>query len=1276
MKISIIIPAYNAAATLSETLNSLLAQTYPNWEAIVVNDGSSDRTRAIAQQFADQDTRIRITQQPQSGVCAARNRGIALARHEWLLFLDADDWIAPTHLECLLTAARQNRDLDAVYSHWTRVTPDGNAVMDQEFSFPPHQIFAALSQNCVLAIHCCLIKREMVVALGGFDVSLKTCEDWDLWQRIARTGARFGSIPAATAYYRIRPGSLSHESLQVFADSLRVITTGHSADPRVPHPSPVYAQGMPAAALPGVRLTTLCWYAGLLLGSGQNPLVLFESVQQDIAPDLDPDAIALSLFWSTFLPTGQTAAVWVDLWPAVQAGLVEFLNLLEQQSRADHLQRRVCQRLETLILDHAPMTAFQPKREKTVLCVALSRPNPVALRQKPSMPGVDPENSATNSENHSEKSQTVDIAEHFAHPQPEDRSPYPGITLGFTYGICLEITQPITDIPAPAGIERLHCRITAAEKFLGTVLLPVCDGAVSGEVLRDAIAARYPWEILGEFFQRTLYPSLRFRQEPSGVSVWRNHLCLAEALPSGANLQVETHHRIGWTVFLQELWNRPHWPESFFYYQQGWKRALRELQLNLQQRRWALPQGLALATPCRSVSDGWITVELTEALPQIQWAARSPAADHPTLNLIPTLGGIPLGIIPLTLPENRLQPQALRALIIRECATELVVAAVREGILGQPLTGEPLRQRLQKQRRAFPEFIGSTPWQAGSGEPGDRTLHLPRHPGAIGTSSNRRATLPAQTAPDLLQMVTSATPGTATPLIQRIEYLPEWVPPIAPPHSPTPPPPHPNAPTPHPTPPRLLFETLFATQSDPWHYTSPYEQIKYEQTLELLPQIPLCRVLELACAEGHFTVQLAPRVEQLLAADISQVALERAAQRCADWSNVQFQLFDLTQDEIPGQFDLILCSEVLYYVGGQAELQAFARRVAAALTPGGYFLHAHANLVVDEPDQPGYDWGHPFGAKGIGATFAQTRPLRLVQELHTPLYRIQLFYADPADVDREVRVAPPAPQVVCLPQPAPPPPYVAEDIRWQGGVPHPCQEECIVSDRLPILMYHRIHGRGSAATARYRVTPEHFEQQLRYLRDAGYYSISLETWRVAATRRQPLPGRPLLITFDDGYRDFLTEALPLLQQYGFSAMVFLVAEAIGRTNEWDEVYGESVPLLDWDDLRTLQQSGIELGAHATTHRPLTALSPTEITREGVRSRTLLQQALGRAPQAFAYPYGDTDPLVQHLIGACGFIYGLSCQPGLCRFQDSLLALPRIEITGEDDLRSFVQKLQG
>ena len=116
--VSLIIPVHNAATTLEATMNSVVVQTHAVWEAIIIDDGSADSTRAVAEQWAQRDRRFRVLHQERLGVSAARNRGLTEARHPFVLFLDSDDRIASTHLERMVGMLAADSTLDAVHCGW------------------------------------------------------------------------------------------------------------------------------------------------------------------------------------------------------------------------------------------------------------------------------------------------------------------------------------------------------------------------------------------------------------------------------------------------------------------------------------------------------------------------------------------------------------------------------------------------------------------------------------------------------------------------------------------------------------------------------------------------------------------------------------------------------------------------------------------------------------------------------------------------------------------------------------------------------------------------------------------------------------------------------------------------------------------------------------------------------------------------------------------------------------------------------------------------------
>jgi peptidoglycan/xylan/chitin deacetylase (PgdA/CDA1 family) len=246
------------------------------------------------------------------------------------------------------------------------------------------------------------------------------------------------------------------------------------------------------------------------------------------------------------------------------------------------------------------------------------------------------------------------------------------------------------------------------------------------------------------------------------------------------------------------------------------------------------------------------------------------------------------------------------------------------------------------------------------------------------------------------------------------------------------------------------------------------------------------------------------------------------------------------------------------------------------------------------------------------------------------------------------------------PEPKPPPPK------------RPAQPYLPVgsAERLPILMYHRVAPVGAAATSRWRLVPEMFEEQLAALKAAGCYSVGLDAWRQATWRRQGLQGRPVLLTFDDGYTDFADYAWPLLQRYGFTAVLFVVADRIGGTADWAAMRPEALSLLDWPAIQRLASEGVIIGSHSATHPELTGLDPATAVTEMARSRASLSRGLGKAVDTIAYPHGAQDAVVRHLAGACGYTFGFTCEPGTAGFDDGLLALPRVEVRGDMPIDEF------
>jgi peptidoglycan/xylan/chitin deacetylase (PgdA/CDA1 family)/SAM-dependent methyltransferase len=468
---------------------------------------------------------------------------------------------------------------------------------------------------------------------------------------------------------------------------------------------------------------------------------------------------------------------------------------------------------------------------------------------------------------------------------------------------------------------------------------------------------------------------------------------------------------------------------------------------------------------------------------------------------------------------------------------------------------------------------------------------------------------------------------------------------------------------------RAYWETVYRT-ADPWAYGSDYEQLKYRRTLSLLPAAPIANALEVACSEGRFTALLAPRVGHLVASDISRTALERAKARCCDFINVEFRSIDFFNEPLPQGLDLLVCSEVLYELSDRADLVRVAGRLAAALAPGGRLLTTHAIALKDDPSCTGFDWGDRFGAKTIADVFAAMPSLALERSLQTELYRIDLWRRS-----REGEAAsPPCIETVEL-GPLPEPAY-AKSIVWGGAdVRRADAQARETSERLPILMYHRIAGDGPAALERYRTTPEAFIEQMRFLRRHGYHAVtSADIVRHLADGR-PFKGRPVLLSFDDGYRDFHDVAWPILRAHDFTAEVMLVTDLVGGTAEWDVEYGPPAPLMGWPEIQGLATAGVRFSSHMASHSHMEELSSRQIALEAARSRELIERALGEPCRSIAAPFGEASDRFVRIAQGCGYQVGFTIDPGVAWLSSDLLRLPRIEVPGGRSLEAFASALQ-
>lgn len=347
-RVSVIIPARNGAATLAATLDSLLRQTETVWEAIVVDDGSTDETYGLASDFAQRDRRVRAMRRLPGGVGAARNAGLAEVRGDWVLFLDADDILDPSHLAHQLQAQFLHPQTDVIYGGWRLARPQGLGPVQ-----PPLDLadaFRVAARRSPFVIHAALTRRSRLQACGGFDESLACGEDWDLWQRIARMGATF-TPSQAIARYSFRADSLSNDLTLLLRSGLAVIERGHGPDPRVVDPAPAYAEGAPRTGLLRAKTLFSLWVAGAAIGAGQDQ-VLPEVLAVCRGAPLDADDVAAALVEGLERATAAEQGTWLSVWPAMEARVGAFLEQLGADQPIPWLARRTLRRIEVRVANN------------------------------------------------------------------------------------------------------------------------------------------------------------------------------------------------------------------------------------------------------------------------------------------------------------------------------------------------------------------------------------------------------------------------------------------------------------------------------------------------------------------------------------------------------------------------------------------------------------------------------------------------------------------------------------------------------------------------------------------------------------------------------------------------------------------------------------------------------------------------------------------------------------------------------------------------------------
>jgi glycosyltransferase involved in cell wall biosynthesis len=223
-RVTVIMPAYNVEAYIGESIESVLAQTYTDQELLIVDDGSTDGTRAIVERFvADHPCRIRVVSQANRGLAGARNTALRLACGSVLALLDSDDSWAPAFLAEQMRILDSEPDVDIVTGNaFVRGgDTDGRTARPFPDPRPAPELLQILGDETAVFIMT-VFRRTVVDAIGGFDEEFRTNEDYDFWIRAAGAGFRFRRNPRPLGWYRRHANSLSANELRMLTGILRV----------------------------------------------------------------------------------------------------------------------------------------------------------------------------------------------------------------------------------------------------------------------------------------------------------------------------------------------------------------------------------------------------------------------------------------------------------------------------------------------------------------------------------------------------------------------------------------------------------------------------------------------------------------------------------------------------------------------------------------------------------------------------------------------------------------------------------------------------------------------------------------------------------------------------------------------------------------------------------------------------------------------------------------------------------------------------------------------
>jgi len=226
------------------------------------------------------------------------------------------------------------------------------------------------------------------------------------------------------------------------------------------------------------------------------------------------------------------------------------------------------------------------------------------------------------------------------------------------------------------------------------------------------------------------------------------------------------------------------------------------------------------------------------------------------------------------------------------------------------------------------------------------------------------------------------------------------------------------------------------------------------------------------------------------------------------------------------------------------------------------------------------------------------------------------------------------------------------------------------------LLYHSVGGIQAGDRLGISVTRENFYEQMMFLRREGYSVYSIETLVALTEEKKPIPSKSIAITFDDGYKDVLQNAAPILQKFNFPATIFIVQDYIDGLRSCGGNFWEKWECLSWDDLQHLISLNITIGSHSVSHKAMSDLSKEAMRDEVAGSKLKLEERLGVPVKFFSYPHGSVNSESKCALKDAGYVAAFSSLVGKNHYNIDAFELRRTEISSNDDIFEFEKKVCG